>query len=93
MSNEVETIVRAFRANLMQEILFHRVIEGVGAIAAFKVNVQRHRERVLTKLQDMLSRMPDEPLEGAATTINNMADAVIARIEADSRVEFADGGL
>lgn len=93
MNTEVETILRAFHANIAQEILFHRVIDGVGAVASFKVNVQRHRERVLTKLQDLGSRTPGEALESAATAINDTAEAVIARIEAAGRVEFADGTL
>lgn len=93
MHTEVETIVRAFRANVMSEILYHRVIDGVGAVTSFKVNVQRHRERVLMKFQDMLSRVPGEALESAATTINDAAETVIARIEAAGRVEFADGAL
>lgn len=93
MNTEIENIVRAFRANVMQEILFYRVISGVGAVPAFAVNVQRHKQRVLTKLQDMLGRIPGESLESAATTINDTADAVIARAESAGRVEFADGSI
>ena len=93
MNTEVETIVRSFRANIMSELQCHRLIDGAGAVSAFKANVQRHRERVLTKLEDMLSGIPSETLESAATAINDTADAVVARIEAAGRVEFADGAL
>lgn len=93
MNSEVETILRAFRANVMQEILFHRVISGEGAVTSFKVNVQRHRERIMAKFEDSRVRLPGEALESAATEINNTADAVIARIEAAGRVEFAEGAL
>lgn len=93
MNTEVENIVRTFRANVMQEILYFRSVSGAGAVSAFAVNVQRHRERVLAKLQDLGSRTPGEALESAASTINDIADAVTARIEAAGRVEFADGAL
>ena len=94
MNTEVENIVRTFRANVMQEILYFRSVSGEGAVSAFAVNVLRHRERVLAKLQDMRARCASEPLETAATAINDMADAVTARIEAAGRIEFiADGAL
>ena len=78
----------------MQEILFHRVIDGAGTVAAFTVGVGRHRQRVLRKLEDMRGQgAPGDALEGAAAAVNDTADAVITRIEAAGRVEFADGAL
>lgn len=93
MNTEIDTIVQGFRANVMAEIQYHRVINGAGSVAAFAVGVRRHRERVLRKLEDSCTRLPGDALESAATAINDAADAVIARIEAAGRVEFADGTL
>jgi hypothetical protein len=93
MNNEIDYIVRGFRANLAQEILFHRTIDGAGVVSAFVSNVRRQRERVLTKLEDMRAQSPGEALEGAATVVNDLADAVVARVVSAGRVEFADGAI
>ena len=93
MSDEIDTIVRSFRANVMSEIQSHRVINGAGTIAAFAVDVRRHKQRVLSKLEAMRPRLPGEALESAATAINDIADAVIARVESAGFVEFADGAI
>lgn len=93
MTTEIETIVRGFRANVMQEILFHRVINGAGTVAAFKVGIDRHKQRTLIKLQDMQTKLPGEALQSAAAAINDMTDAVVARVETAGRVDFADNAI
>jgi hypothetical protein len=93
MTTEIETIIRGFRASVIGEIQNHRVMTGAGAVPAFDVAVRRHKQRVLSKLEDTRARFAGDALESAATSINDQAEAVLARVKAAGQVEFADGPL
>jgi hypothetical protein len=91
--NQIENIVRGFRAKVIGEIQHHRTIDGAGVVASFAKNVEGLKALTLSKLEDCRSNLPGEALEAAATNVNDIAAAVIERVTQAGQVEFTESAI
>jgi len=98
MSNtklEIESLIPAFRAVLMEETLRHRNSGGAGSVVAFEKSISEHQRRYAVKLDGIRSRLSDSDdavrdlADNAEQQIGVVAAEAIERAKAAGKVEIA----
>jgi hypothetical protein len=99
MTQQLDDLVRALRAEIMGAIGHHRMQERGrlhhphpgGPVSPFLDAIAAHRERYKAKLSTMrtLKQAPSAEIDAAETKINALADAEIQRAQSAGRVDYA----